>query len=186
MGTLNKYGLLLSLLLGWIQAGASQTSHCNSSAPGLTPQYKGMNALQDELGRDDLIILAFPCNQFGKQEPAENHEILPLLKYIRPGKGFVPNFQLFKKGDVNGENEQQLFTYLKNACAPVGNSFGNTDRLFWQPLKISDIKWNFEKFLVGPDGKAIQRWYPQVPIATVREDIIRYMSTLPNRQQRIL
>ncbi|XP_048459498.1 glutathione peroxidase 3 [Rhincodon typus] len=144
-----------------------------------------MNALQEELGQDGFTILAFPSNQFGKQEPAENNEILPLLKYIRPGNGFVPNFQLFRKGDVNGENEQQLFTYLKNACGPVGNSFGNPDKLFWQPLKISDIKWNFEKFLVGPDGKAVLRWFPQVPMVTVKEDILRFMSTLPIQQKII-
>ncbi|PNJ77534.1 GPX3 isoform 10, partial [Pongo abelii] len=50
---------------------------------------------------------------FGKQEPGENSEILPTLKYVRPGGGFVPNFQLFEKGDVNGEKEQKFYTFLK-------------------------------------------------------------------------
>lgn len=123
-----------------------------------------------------MTILGFPCNQFGKQEPGGNEEILPLLKFVRPGKGFVPNFRLFEKGDVNGENEQGVFTFLKNACPPAGNSFGNPiGRLFWEPLKISDIKWNFEKFLVGPDGKPLMRWFPRVNVSEVRDDILKLL-----------
>ncbi|ELV13515.1 Epididymal secretory glutathione peroxidase [Tupaia chinensis] len=72
-----------------------------------------LNALQEELKALSLVVLGFPCNQFGKQEPGENSEILPGLRYVRPGGGFVPNFQLFEKGDVNGEREQQVFTFLK-------------------------------------------------------------------------
>lgn len=123
-----------------------------------------------------FTLLGFPCNQFGKQEPGQKHEILPGLKHVRPGNGFVPNFQLFEKGDVNGKNEQELFTFLKSSCPPVGDSFGAVDgRLFWEPLKTNDIKWNFEKFLVGPDGKPVMRWYPAVKISEVRADIQRYL-----------
>uniref|UniRef100_A0A8C6TGK6 glutathione peroxidase n=1 Tax=Neogobius melanostomus TaxID=47308 RepID=A0A8C6TGK6_9GOBI len=85
-----------------------------------------LNALHEELKPFGLTILAFPSNQFGKQEPGKKHEILPALKYVRPGNGFVPNFLLFEKG---------IF----------GNVYG---RLFWEPMKVNDIKWNFEKFLV--------------------------------------
>ncbi|XDB63306.1 hypothetical protein AB1E18_016636 [Capra hircus] len=80
---------------------------------GLTAQYPELNALQEELKPFGLVVLGFPCNQFGKQEPGENSEILPGLKYVRPGGGYVPNFQLFEKGDVNGETEQKVFTFLK-------------------------------------------------------------------------
>uniref|UniRef100_A0A3Q3LSX3 Glutathione peroxidase n=2 Tax=Mastacembelus armatus TaxID=205130 RepID=A0A3Q3LSX3_9TELE len=126
-----------------------------------------------------LTILGFPCNQFGKQEPGQKHEILPALKYVRPGNGFVPNFLLFEKGDVNGNNEQQIFTFLKNSCPPVGDNFGvSTHRLFWEPLKVNDIKWNFEKFLVGPDGKPVMRWHPSINISVVRADIRKYMLQL--------
>lgn len=123
-----------------------------------------------------LTILAFPSNQFGKQEPGDKHEILPALKHVRPGNGFVPNFLLFEKGDVNGQNEQEVFTFLKNSCPPVGDSFGKlAGRLFWEPLKLTDIKWNFEKFLVGPDGKPVMRWHPSVNVSTVRAYIHNYL-----------
>uniref|UniRef100_U3I3K1 Glutathione peroxidase n=2 Tax=Anas platyrhynchos TaxID=8839 RepID=U3I3K1_ANAPP len=138
-----------------------------------------MNALQNELGPYGLVVLGFPSNQFGKQEPGQNSEILPALKYVRPGGGFVPNFQLFQKGDVNGAKEQKVYSFLKNSCPPVAEEFGNPKNLFWEPLRNHDIKWNFEKFLVGPDGVPVMRWYHRANIATVKNDIIAYM-----RQQR--
>ncbi|KAF1457930.1 Glutathione peroxidase 3, partial [Spheniscus demersus] len=134
-----------------------------------------LNALQNELGPYGLIVLGFPSNQFGKQEPGQNSEILPALKYVRPGGGFTPNFQLFQKGDVNGAKEQKVYTFLKNACPPVAEEFGNPKNLFWEPLRNHDIKWNFEKFLVGPDGVPVMRWYHRANIAVVKNDIIAYM-----------
>uniref|UniRef100_A0A8V0YPR6 Glutathione peroxidase n=1 Tax=Gallus gallus TaxID=9031 RepID=A0A8V0YPR6_CHICK len=138
-----------------------------------------LNALQNELGPYGLVVLGFPSNQFGKQEPGQNSEILPALKYVRPGGGFVPNFQLFQKGDVNGAKEQKVYSFLKNSCPPVAEEFGNPKNLFWEPLRNHDIKWNFEKFLVGTDGVPVMRWYHRANIATVKNDIIAYM-----RQQR--
>uniref|UniRef100_A0A087X9D9 Glutathione peroxidase n=1 Tax=Poecilia formosa TaxID=48698 RepID=A0A087X9D9_POEFO len=126
-----------------------------------------------------FTILGFPCNQFGKQEPGTRSEILSGLKYVRPGKGFVPNFLLMEKGDVNGKSEQRVFTFLKRSCPPVGDDFGAPyGRLFWEPLRINDIKWNFEKFLVGPNGKAVMRWHPRVNMSTVRTDIRNYLIRL--------
>ncbi|NXF03837.1 GPX3 peroxidase, partial [Smithornis capensis] len=135
-----------------------------------------LNALQNELGHQGLVILGFPSNQFGKQEPGQNSEILPALKYVRPGGGFVPNFQLFQKGDVNGAKEQKVFTFLKNACPPVAEEFGNPNKLFWEPLRNHDIKWNFEKFLVSPEGVPIMRWYHRTNIEVVKNDIITYLA----------
>ncbi|NWR57436.1 GPX3 peroxidase, partial [Bucorvus abyssinicus] len=140
-----------------------------------------LNALQDELGPYGLVVLGFPSNQFGKQEPGQNSEILPALKHVRPGGGFVPNFQLFQKGDVNGAKEQKIFTFLKNACPPVAEEFGNPKNLFWEPLRNHDIKWNFEKFLVGPDGVPVMRWYHRANISVVKNDIITYIR---QRQQQ--
>lgn len=135
-----------------------------------------LNALYEEMNPLGLTILGFPCHQFGKQEPGEMHEILPALKYVRPGNGFVPNFLLFEKGDVNGKNEQEVYTFLKSSCPAVGEDFGPMyGRLFWEPLKVSDIKWNFEKFLVGMDGKPVMRWQPTTKTSVVRADIRRYL-----------
>uniref|UniRef100_A0A3Q2P4H9 Glutathione peroxidase n=1 Tax=Fundulus heteroclitus TaxID=8078 RepID=A0A3Q2P4H9_FUNHE len=135
-----------------------------------------LNALQEELKPLGFTILGFPCNQFGKQEPGQRHEILLGLKHVRPGNGYVPNFPLFEKGDVNGKYEQPVFTFLKSSCPPVGDDFGTpTGRLFWEPLRTGDIKWNFEKFLVGPEGKPVMRWHPLVNVSTVRADIRNYL-----------
>uniref|UniRef100_I3MPQ1 Glutathione peroxidase n=1 Tax=Ictidomys tridecemlineatus TaxID=43179 RepID=I3MPQ1_ICTTR len=134
-----------------------------------------LNALQEELKHLDVIVLGFPCNQFGKQEPGKNSEILSGLKYVRPGGGFVPNFQLFEKGDVNGEKEQKVFTFLKNSCPPTSELLGSSKQLFWEPMKVHDIRWNFEKFLVGPDGVPVMRWFHQIPVSTVKLDILEYL-----------
>uniref|UniRef100_A0AAZ1XI71 Glutathione peroxidase n=1 Tax=Oreochromis aureus TaxID=47969 RepID=A0AAZ1XI71_OREAU len=135
-----------------------------------------LNALYEEMKPHGLTILGFPCNQFGKQEPGQRHEILPGLKHVRPGNGFIPNFLLFEKGDVNGKNEQEVYTFLKSSCPPVGIDFGPMyGRLFWEPLKSTDIKWNFEKFLVGRDGKPVMRWHPTIKVSVVRADVRRYL-----------
>ncbi|KAJ0050011.1 hypothetical protein NL108_011819, partial [Boleophthalmus pectinirostris] len=146
--------------------------------------FPELNALHEELQPHGLTILGFPSNQFGKQEPGQNHEILPGLQYVRPGNGFVPNFRLFEKGDVNGQNEQPVYTFLKSACPPVGDTFGKVSgRLFWEPLKVNDIKWNFEKFLVSRDGKPVMRWHPSVEVSEIRTSIILYLHSLSQRRQ---
>ncbi|NXC77449.1 GPX3 peroxidase, partial [Anhinga anhinga] len=124
-----------------------------------------LNALQTELKPYGLVVLGFPSNQFGKQEPGQNSEILPALKYVRPGGGFVPNFQLFQKGDVNGAKEQKIYTFLKVGAV---NLLGGA-------LRNHDIKWNFEKFLVGPGGGPVMRWYHRANIAVVKNDRGGYM-----------
>lgn len=138
-----------------------------------------LNALHEELQPFGLTILAFPSNQFGKQEPGQRHEILPGLKHVRPGNGFVPNFLLFEKGDVNGKKQHPVYNFLNSACPPVGDSFGDVHgRLFWEPLSVNDIKWNFEKFLVGPDGKPVMRWHPSVEVSQIRAFLISYFTSM--------
>ncbi|KAI8486890.1 hypothetical protein Bbelb_353980 [Branchiostoma belcheri] len=121
-----------------------------------------MNALRDKMVDQlgfDFDILAFPTNQFGLQEPGRNDEILNTLKYVRPGRGYVPTFPLFQKGDCNGENEQPLFTYLKSCCPPASDMIINDlSSLYWKPLRAGDVRWNFEKFLVDPEGRAVMRF----------------------------
>lgn len=82
---------------------------------GFTSQYQDFNKLKQMSELDgEFEILAFPCNQFGYQEPGKNkYEILHCLKYARPGYGYAPNFPIFSKIDVNGEHEIPLFTHLK-------------------------------------------------------------------------
>lgn len=143
-----------------------------------------LNALHNDLKPFGFTILGFPSNQFGKQEPGERHEILPGLKYVRPGKGFVPNFLLFEKADVNGKNEQPVYTFLKSSCPPVGGTFGDASgRLFWEPINVNDIKWNFEKFLVGPDGRPVMRWHPSVEVSQIRDFLISYFTRLSKMRQ---
>lgn len=89
---------------------------------GYTYQYYQLNALQEDLltssdGSTDscgLRVVGFPCNQFGYQEPGKNkYELTNGLKYVRPGYGFEPNFPLFEKRDVNGKNEDEIYTFFK-------------------------------------------------------------------------
>uniref|UniRef100_H2R580 Glutathione peroxidase n=2 Tax=Homininae TaxID=207598 RepID=H2R580_PANTR len=177
-GTIYEYGALTidgEEYIPFKQYAGKYVLFVNVASYGLTGQYIELNALQEELAPFGLVILGFPCNQFGKQEPGENSEILPTLKYVRPGGGFVPNFQLFEKGDVNGEKEQKFYTFLKNSCPPTSELLGTSDRLFWEPMKVHDIRWNFEKFLVGPDGIPIMRWHHRTTVSNVKMDILSYM-----------
>ncbi|KAJ8796852.1 hypothetical protein J1605_017724 [Eschrichtius robustus] len=108
-------------------------------------------------------------------------EYIQFKQYVRPGGGFVPNFQLFEKGDVNGEKEQKVFSFLKNSCPPTSDFLGSSSQLFWEPMKVHDIRWNFEKFLVGPDGVPIIRWFHRASISTVKSDILEYMKQFKSK-----
>uniref|UniRef100_A0A7N8YLX5 Glutathione peroxidase n=1 Tax=Mastacembelus armatus TaxID=205130 RepID=A0A7N8YLX5_9TELE len=107
-----------------------------------------MNALMEMFGDLNFTVLGFPCNQFGLQSPEVNHETLNILKYVRPGGGFVPKFPVFGKVEVNGLNEEPLFTYLKESLPFVNPVIGDMKKFYWSPIKVNDIRWNFEKFLI--------------------------------------
>ncbi|KAJ9585519.1 hypothetical protein L9F63_002685 [Diploptera punctata] len=95
----------------------------------------------------------------GKQEPGANGtEIMNGIQYVRPGSDFVPNFQLFNKLDVNGKEEHPLFTFLKKHCPSTRDGFASKDYLFYSPMKVNDIRWNFEKFLINQNGKPVKRF----------------------------
>uniref|UniRef100_A0A0B7ABP2 Glutathione peroxidase n=1 Tax=Arion vulgaris TaxID=1028688 RepID=A0A0B7ABP2_9EUPU len=105
------------------------------------------------------------------QEPGSNGtEILNGIKYVRPGNGFVPNFQIFEKVEVNGNNEHKLFTYLKSYCPPTAISF-DPKRLFYTPIKANDVSWNWETFLVDADGRVIHRVSPSADPQSLEVDI---------------
>lgn len=134
-------------------------------------QYNGLNALQRQF--KNFHVIGVPCNQFGRQEPGANGtEILNSLKYVRPGGGFKPNFTLLEKSDVNGENETPLYTYLKSYCPPVAESFATQDCLItYYPLKTSDVRWNFEKFLINKHGQPVARYNTEYLPQQMEQDI---------------
>jgi glutathione peroxidase len=112
-----------------------------ASRCGFTPQYKGLQALQDRFAGQGFSVLGFPCNQFGHQEPGSDDEIRQFCETT-----YRIDFPLFAKIDVNGPRAHPLFVYLK--AQKGGGIFG------------SAIKWNFTKFLVGRDGKVLDRFPP--------------------------
>jgi glutathione peroxidase len=139
-----------------------------------------MNALADKYG-DKVAVLGFFCNQFGHQTNENNDEILNTLKFVRPGDGFEPaaGVTLFEKTDVNGADAAPVFKWLKSemlipsdemvdtkgngladpdALVLPRGGFGGTTVVLWTPVGRSDIAWNFEKFLVGPDGSFVKRY----------------------------
>lgn len=111
-----------------------------ASQCGLTPQYTALQALQQKYKDKGFSVLAFPCNQFNNQEPGSNKEI----KQFCSSKYEVA-FPLFDKLDVNGPNRHPLYTALAGKDSPFPG----------------DIKWNFGKFLIGKDGKILNRFEPR-------------------------
>ena len=112
-----------------------------ASKCGYTPQYTGLEALHQKYEKQGLTVLGFPCNQFGGQEPGTNEEI----KQFCTSKYNV-TFPMFDKLDVNGATRHALYVMLAGKDSPVPG----------------DIKWNFNKFLVGRDGKIIKRFDSKV------------------------
>lgn len=113
------------------------------------------------------------------QENGSNEEILSSLRHVRPGGGFEPNFTLFQKCQVNGQDTHPVFAYLK---AHLPTPADEAEQLMaeprfvtWSPLRRSDISWNFEKFLVGPEGEPFRRYSPRVPTAQLEPDIQRLL-----------
>jgi glutathione peroxidase len=109
-----------------------------ASQCGFTPQYKGLEELYKKYGKQGLEILAFPCDQFGHQEPGNDQEIRGFCE-----RNYGVTFPLFSKIEVNGKNEHPLYKHLK---AEAGGVLGD------------DIKWNFTKFLVSREGKVLDRF----------------------------
>lgn len=112
-----------------------------ASKCGFTPQYKGLQALHTRFQNQGLVVLGFPCNQFGSQEPGTSDEISSFCEV-----NFGVNFPLFAKIDVNGGAAAPLYQYLKEVAPGILGSEG--------------IKWNFTKFLVSRDGKTVKRYAP--------------------------
>lgn len=112
-----------------------------ASKCGFTPQYKGLEELWEKYRDRGLVVLGFPCNQFGKQEPGDEGEISQFCEL-----NFGVSFPLFKKIDVNGADAHPLYVQLKKRAPGV--------------LGSSGIKWNFTKFLISRDGQKVKRFAP--------------------------
>lgn len=122
---------------------------------GFTPQYKGLEEMYREYKDKGFEILDFPCNQFAGQAPGDDKAINEFctLKYDT-------TFRRFKKIDVNGKNEDPLYTYLKSQ---KGGVFGRK------------IKWNFSKFLVDRDGNVVERFAPTAKPEKIKDKVAKYL-----------
>lgn len=113
-----------------------------ASKCGLTPQYEGLEALAREYAERGVHVLGFPCNQFMEQEPGTSEEIRAFCSST-----YGVTFPLFEKIEVNGEHRHPIYRELVTVSDATGY--------------VGDVRWNFEKFLVGRDG-TVQRFAPQV------------------------
>ena len=122
---------------------------------GFTPQYKGLEEMYTELNSKGFEVLDFPCNQFAGQAPGSDAEINEFctLKYNT-------TFKRFKKIDVNGKNEDPLYTYLKSK---KGGIFGK------------GIKWNFTKFLIDKEGNVVARFAPTTKPEKIKKSVLKYL-----------
>ena len=114
-----------------------------ASKCGLTPQYEGLQKLHDDYAARGFEVLGFPCNQFMGQEPGSAEEIREFCDTT-----YHVTFPLFEKIDVNGDQRHPVYEELTQTADADGEA--------------GDVKWNFEKFLVAPDGNVVARFRPQV------------------------
>ena len=112
-----------------------------ASKCGFTPQYAGLEQLWNDYGKRGLVVLGFPCDQFGHQEPGDAEEIRSFCSLT-----YDVSFPMFAKVEVNGSGAHPLWMWLKEQKGGL--------------LGISAIKWNFSKFLIGRDGQVIDRYAP--------------------------
>lgn len=125
-----------------------------ASKCGFTPQYKELQELQEQFNGKGFSVLAFPCNQFGNQEPGTNDEIQAFCS-----TNYGVTFPVFSKVDVNGPDAHPLFEYLKQFAPGI--------------LHSEAIKWNFTKFLVNRSGEVVERYAPQTVPSVIATNIER-------------
>ena len=126
-----------------------------ASKCGFTPQYKGLEELFEEL-KDNVVVLGFPCNQFGAQEPGDAEEIKNFCSLTYDVK-----FPLFAKIDVNGANAAPLYQFLKQEKKGL--------------LGTGMIKWNFTKFLVNREGQVVKRYAPNDRPEDIKKDLSKLL-----------
>jgi len=141
-----------------------------------------MNELSLKYGSKGLSVVGFPCNQFGHQENCGEKEILNSLKYVRPGNGFEPEFDMMAKVTVNGVDAHPLYKYLKREVPFPSDdhvSFMSENHyVIWNPVERSDIAWNFEKFLIGANGVPVKRYSKKFQMRDMTADIEEQLSKI--------
>lgn len=142
---------------------------------GFTPQYNELTEIYNEFKDEGFIILDFPCNQFGNQAPGTGEEIKEACRL-----NFLVQYPIFEKIDVNGENEDPLYTFLKQEKGfegfdkdhPLAEKIEEVvSSIDSDYMNNNDIKWNFTKFLVDRQGNVIARFEPTKDLNTVKEQI---------------
>ncbi len=123
-----------------------------ASKCGFTPQYTGLEALHRKYGDRGLVVLGFPCDQFGHQEPGDEEEIRTFCSL-----NYDVSFPMFAKIDVNGDAAHPLWKWLKSEKSGFLGSEG--------------IKWNFTKFLIGRDGSVVKRYAPTDTPEKIEKDL---------------
>lgn len=137
----------LSIYRGKVLLIVNTASKC-----GFTPQYKGLQTLFEQYTERGLVVLGFPCDQFGHQEPGAEAEINSFCEL-----NFGVSFPMFAKIEVNGKDAHPLFAHLKAAAPGILGSEG--------------IKWNFTKFLIDREGKVVSRYAPATSPESIAKDI---------------
>jgi glutathione peroxidase len=125
-----------------------------ASQCGFTPQYKELGRLYDTYSSQGLVVIGAPCNQFGSQEPGSNADI----KQFAQQRG--AKFPLLSKLDVNGPNESPLYSWLKKEKGGI---------------LISDVKWNFTKFLIDREGNVVGRYFSTTSPSDIEKDVLKYL-----------
>ncbi len=128
---------LLGPLRGKVTLAINVASRC-----GLTPQYQALQELQRELASENFTVVGFPCNQFGAQEPGSEAQIAQFCR-----SSYDVSFPLSAKIEVNGPQRHPLYRFLTSPDSGIAG----------------DISWNFEKFLIGRDGRVLKRYPPETP-----------------------
>lgn len=122
----------------------------------MTPQYAGLRTIHENHKASGFSVLAFPCNQFGSQEPGTNEEILEFAR-----SKFGASFPMFAKIEVNGDNACELYRFLKSEKP---DEEGN-----------ADIPWNFTKFLIDRSGNVVERFGPRTTPEEIEEKLSSYL-----------
>jgi glutathione peroxidase len=150
--SIDGHNVELSVYDGLVVLIVNTASQC-----GMTPQYSGLQRLYDDHRGEGFVVLGFPCDQFGNQEPGSEGEIAQFCE-----TSYGVSFPMFAKVEVNGDDAHPLFKHLKGEKPGV--------------LGTEAIKWNFTKFLVGRDGEVVKRYAPQTAPAEIAGDIEKLLA----------